>query len=488
MSELNPIRGSQYPIGVTYRSPRLDEYMLLEQNSSWHRKQARVKHLNRNNFLAGALVKTMKTFVAGNGLKPVRLDPLRATIWNGWVKRADMAQTKSYDAVLHDIVDAMCAGDCLVVLRARSVIVENRVNSFVDVVNSGRVATPSSFLDGINPANKHKVVLGVEQDTDGVEVGYWVVQDPKMPLDEKNFVFVPRYNPKTGRFISALIRNPSTAPNSVRGSAPIDSVIPEVEDCASLCDSGVQSGIVKNSLSVGITTPIAQSLYSALDATDETGAFKTDLDPSTQEFAITGKIPYGSVFNAPPGSEIKTISHSGNVDLIALIEQVKHNFSAGVGVPYEILFGNYAGVNFSAGKLLHDPFWRLIDQWVMCLVDLTQQIYEAVTDEGLLVRGISPISIPRAVGSWMGSPKTEADESKSMTTAVGKISGGLMAPSTYHAERGSDYRELLLRYKECIDLEMEVFGESFTLASLKSSPQNKHVIFASESTNDPDAT
>jgi len=37
---------------------------------------------------------------------------------------------------------------------------------------------------------------------------------------------------------------------------------------------------------------------------------------------------------------------------------------------------------------------------------LCQEVFQAVTDEGLLIRGISPITIDRRVTRWVGSART----------------------------------------------------------------------------------
>jgi len=485
MAELSPIRGAKYPIGTTYVSPRFDEKHLLTRYGNFHKKLARVKHLLRNNSACKAAVGAMVTHVASNGITPVGADSIRLAIWNGWTKRADMAQTKSYSRVVSEMVDGMCSGDILVVLRSKKKPSENRVSSFIDLVNGGRVATPSDFADGKNPKTGNIVTLGCEYDEDGVEIGYWVVQNPLF-TDSNSFVFVPRYNPETGRFVSLLLRNPDATANSVRGPSLIDAVIPDIEDFGSLLDSGVQAGIVKNTLAVGIETPTPKAAYDAMQAVDASGEMKEDVDPSTNELVNIGNVPYGSAFTVAPGAKMHLISHSGNIDMVALLQHVKHNFSAGVNIPYEIIFGDYSGVNFSAGKLLHDPFWRKRQKWTEAIAELTQEIYVAVTDEGLLIRGLVPAAYSRQVSYWVGSNRTEADEGKATNAAVLKISSGLMPTSKHYAERGEDYEAALKQYAEDIALEKKYlpFG-SVTEALLKSSAQNKHLVLVEDEQGTP---
>jgi len=50
-----------------------------------------------------------------------------------------------------------------------------------------------------------------------------------------------------------------------------------------------------------------------------------------------------------------------------------------------------------------------------------------------------------------------------------------MSPSEYHAKNGTDYKDVLVRYKEDIELEESVLGHSHTKAILATSPQNKHL-------------
>ena len=99
--EKNPIRGSQYPHNANYISPRLDESQLLVRNGSYRKKLARVKHLLRNNFLCQSVIKAQRTHVCGSGILAMGAQsPLRLAIWEGWSKRADVAQTKSYDLII----------------------------------------------------------------------------------------------------------------------------------------------------------------------------------------------------------------------------------------------------------------------------------------------------------------------------------------------------------------------------------------------------
>ena len=474
MGQLAPIRGSKYPFGITYESPRLDEKQLIARYGTHRKKLARVKHLLRNNFLCRSVVNAMKTHVCGNGIEPINAsDPLRLAIWNGWSKLCDTTQTKNITMVLAEVVEAICAGDCLVYLRGSSKKADNRVSSFIEIVNSGRIDTPTDFIkntsdnSGVNPANGNIIYCGVEYDSDNLEVGYWVIKDPCGSTTSANYVYLPRFNDVTGRFVSLLIRNPDTPPTSVRGMSVIDAVIPDVEDFASLCDSSIQSAIVKNQIAVGLESTAPESLASAVGAQEGMTA--------TEDLATFGNIPFGSIFSVPSGSKIHTVSHSGNVDLVALLQHVKHNFSAGVGKPYEILFGDYAGVNFSAGKLLHDPFWRDVERWVYAIAFAVQAIYEAVTDEGLLVRGLVPANYSRSVSYWVGAPRTEADEGKAADSAMKKISGGLMPISIYHAKNGNSYAEILATYKANIDEEYNTLGFSPTEAMLKAAPQFKHL-------------
>lgn len=474
------IRGSQWPIKTTYTSPRLDESELLKRYGTFHKKLARTKHLARNNFMGRAVVGMQKMFVTAGGFHPTGADPLRSSIWDGWVKLADFEQTKSFTDVLNEICGDMCTGDCLVVLRSKRKASATRVSSFIQIVNAGRVCTPDHFSGDKNPENGNQVILGVEY-SDGEEVGYWVFNGVDgSAAKAADYIFVPRFNPDTGRFVSLLMRNPETSANSVRGSGVFDATIPEMEDCADITDSARQSAKVKSDISLIFTTDSPDDFNKGLGSVNADGTDNTEED-ATGTLRVIGEMPTGSVMAAPSGTSAQVITHSGNVDLNALIKMTKQNFAAGVCRPYEILFNDYAGVNFSAGKLLHDPFWRSVDMWVNRFRYLCQLIYEAVTDEGLLIRGINPATVSRRVVRWVGAPKTEADENKATAAAAAKVSGGFMAPSRYHAERGMEYSDVLAAYAADIALERTVFdGKSPTLASLMSSPTNKHLAVENE--------
>lgn len=479
------VRGAKWPIKTTYTSPRLDESELLKRYGTFHKKLARTKHLARNNFLAHAVVGMQKTFVTSGGFHPTGADPLRSAIWEGWTKLADFEQTKSFNDVLNEICGDMVTGDCLVILRSKKIPSQNRVSSFVQIVNAGRVCTPEHFVGDKNPDNGNSVILGVEF-SDGEEIGYWVFNGVYGAASTKaDFVFVPRFNPDTGRFVSLLMRNPETAANSVRGAGVFDSTIPEMEDCADITDSSRQSAKVKSDISLIITTDNPDEWNKNLGAVNTDGTDNTEED-ALGNIRIIGEMPSGSVMAAPIGTDAKVITHSGNIDLNALIKMTKQNFAAGICRPYEILFNDYAGVNFSAGKLLHDPFWRSVEMWTNRFRYLCQLLYEAVTDEGLLIRGINPMTISRRVVRWVGAPKTEADENKATAAAAAKVSSGFMAPSRYHAERGMEYIDILNAYAADIASEKLVFdGKSPTLASLMSSPNFKHLVsMALPSVND----
>jgi len=451
-------RAAINPINKRYVAARVSEDAHLKSNKTYDKILARDKHLQRNNWIVAAIRRCMVSYVVGRGITPAGGDSRAMAIWQGWSRRADVSGTKNFTSVLREVVGGLCMGDVLVVLQSKKGERDDRIAARVHVIDGARVRTPSDM------DKDDRVQFGVEYDSDGAEVAYWVSPASGEDADIKaNYTRVERFNPNTGRFISLLLRNPdSDIPGRSRGLPMSSTVMSLIEDTAAYEDSGVRSGIVKNLLAVMLETEQPSDMRSAFGATNADGSSWIEGTPEGLT-TVVGQVEDGSVVTVPVGTTVKQISHGGNVDMVALMKETLRHICGAVEIPYEILVSDFSGINFSAGKLDYDKFFRKVYAWTDAVAGLCSDLYAAVVTEGYLVTGDFPTTEAYRV-SWVGSGLPDVNPAQSAIAENRRLRDGTVTRSGILAEQGKDYEQYLKQRMRDEELEQEILGYKLTAA------------------------
>ncbi|MHA1170330.1 MAG: hypothetical protein ACTSRU_21085, partial [Candidatus Hodarchaeales archaeon] len=120
--------------------------------------------------------------------------------------------------------------------------------------------------------------------------------------------------------------------------------------------------------------------------------------------------------------------------------------SAGVGIPYEILFKDLSNVNFSGGKLAYDSFFRLSQFWTNELIKVFQEVNKWIQIEAYLKGfGVDELVPENIVLEFIGSQNyVDADPAKNSKAESERIGNNLTTSSRLLAQKGDDFKAILL--------------------------------------------
>lgn len=456
---------SKTPYGRYYVSARLDENALLQRYGSWDRMLSRAKHLGRNNFAVKAAKNVMCDYVVGaSGPTPRGGDAEHRKAWARWSRSyCDIQGRRNWAQILRDIVGTMVEGDILAVLTSDDEAPDNQIQARVQLIDPGRVRTPGDLhydADRVFQITEagNPVIMGVEFSKRGKEIAYWVAPPSQMADKQSEFVRIPRYDAGTGRFVSILLRRPDNDNSvAVRSIPMFSAIMPELEDMASLADSAIQMGISRSKLGVLFTTDQPQAVSRALGARMENGEARNGYN-SEGEIVNYGLVSDGAAMTIPGATGVHTVSHQGNMDIVALMNQVWRHMSAGIDIPLEILMSNFQGVNFSSGKLSYDKFYRKVRAWVQSLSLFCSEVYSVVALESDLISVRAPVASWSV--RWSEPAMPDSDPSKSSSADMRLRDSGLVPSSTIVAQRsGDDYAEHLMQIAEDKALEEKILGK-----------------------------
>jgi len=458
---------------------RENEYLL--KNSS-HRQMLDVsKAMVRNNPMADALKDTMETF-CGN-LTPVKGNQESKRAFKEWAKSAGLQSGQSFGELNSEIIGILTWADCLVVLGSDPYALPGTVSARVKIIDPHCIETPPKYKDkGL--VNGMRVILGVALDKNDIEVGYYVRKAGTDGNSDSDYEFLPRYDRKTGRFVSMLVRRPcSTFPGQVRSFPMLLSSLDNIDILNDLDKACVKDAFKKTFFGIVLEAPGLESLSGmggevkmvdseTGDISDGSGDGDGNDNGRAENYGIPkinlSEMDSGDVPIVPPGTNPHTISNDGNFEIVSMIEEQIKIISGSLGIPYNILSKNFQGLNFSTCKLLFDTLFRKIEQWNYGpVMRLFNEIYKWVVIEYWLCKGVLPTPDLWEC-DWKGPAKPDPDPVKSAKAHEMMLKAGTLNRSDIVGERGDDYEDHLRQKKEDETLEEEILGRVLALAEKKS--------------------
>jgi len=420
--------------------------------------------LVRNSPVAKSVVQALEDYVAGSGLTPNAGNQTAMSVWGNWsFGRVDLAGTKTFNQVFRDIVSNIAAtGDVLLTTPIDPSIGNDAISMRLELTSGARVLTPYDYQDEKDQFG-NIVKFGVAF-RDGVEVGYYIQKMDNDRVqgvgvrDARNFDYLEKYDRNTGRLNAILIRRPAgMASEQTRGLSILTPVFTAIKDLDDLIVTAIQGSRNKAHLSVILNTPTPNEAYSGLGAVDSEGSLieATDNQGHAQ---IIGSLPDGAIMTAPEGTSAQVINSSGDIDRDALILRAQKLVSAGVGIPYEILFKDLSNINFSGGKLAFDSFFRLSQFWTNELIKVFQEINKWIQIEAHLKGfGVEDLQPENIILEFIGSQNyVDADPGKNSKAESERIGNNLTTSSRLLAQKGDNYNAILLEkvneYKAAIAL------------------------------------
>lgn len=206
----------------------------------------------------------------------------RFHIWGKNPQLCDWKHKSTFGALQRAArAEALISGDVLVVLRQS----QKTKLPQVQLVSGNKVMSP--FGGDVNIRPSHKIRHGVETDTTGRVVAYWVKQD------DGSFKRLPAFGEKSGRRIAWLVFGTDKRLDDVRGQPLLSLVLQSLKEIDRYRDSAQRKAVINSILAMFIkkTEDKPGTLPVTGGAVRRDKAVTTDSDGGTRKFNMAGHIP-----------------------------------------------------------------------------------------------------------------------------------------------------------------------------------------------------
>ena len=350
-------------------------------------------------------------------------------------------------------------GDSFAVFRRKPTTPDMPYTLRLQLIEGNRVSNPltdSTYVTGdptgveaLNPDNGNRILNGVEIDTDGAIVAYWVSnQVPGEPITSMltTWARVEAYGKRTSIPNVLQISN-DTRPEQYRGVPYLAPVIETLKQVYRYTNAELTSAIIKSYFALFFTEAVTNS-GSLNDMLADNG-----VDDPTEPVVDVSEYNLGpGTLNAlPKGVDVKSVDASNaqstfEVFSTQLIKQV----GAALNQPYEVLMKNFNS-SYSASRAAMLQAWeeyKLRRKWFAR--DFCQPIYEvwlmeAVANGRIEAPGFFDDPLIRKAwcnADWFGPTMSILDPVKDMNGSTLRIENGVSTREREAAEMtGTDLEE-----------------------------------------------
>jgi len=298
-----------------------------------------------------------------------------------------------------------------------------------------------------NPENGNRIVSGVEIDSDGAVVAYWISN--KHPYDPTNMSSVPKWTRveafgKNTGFPNILQVCHDERPESYRGVPYLAPVIEALKQVTRYTDAELTAAVIKAFFTLFFTQTQETAPQPMFPANETVGANdKVSIDASDFELGA------GSMNVLPPGYKVEQVDASRTLSTFdtftgAVVKQI----AAALEQPYEVLMKAFTS-SYSASRAAMVQAWSAFKMrrvWFVrdfCDPSYTRWLTEAVAIGRIQAPGFfdDPIIQNAWCGSeWYGPVMGVIDPVKEATGAALRIQYGLSTGEKEAAEMtGTDF-------------------------------------------------
>lgn len=365
--------------------------------------------------------------VIGTGITPKWIGPQAARLdelWREWAPFADAdgrldvygLQAAAYRAMEQD-------GEVLVRIRTRRpgdrlpVPVQFQLLE-IDWLDSSKV--------GRNGGNT--IVNGIEYNPIGQPVAYWLFDahpGEQVSLSPRRTVSQPV---AADRIIHLFTPE---RPGQGRGFPRAAPVIARVRDLQLYEDAELQRKNLETRLGVLASGDVAMLANAPADIA------QLGSPEDARRTGDLGALPSGGITAVPDGVHLTTVQPQAAPGYVDYVKHQLHLIAAGWGVPYEMMTGDMAEVNFSSARIRAIDFRREAEmlQWTVVIPQFCQRLVDEFSDAASLA-GLVPRARRRVEFS---TPKWDyVNPQQEVRADLAEISGGLSSISEKLRRRGYD--------------------------------------------------
>lgn len=278
--------------------------------------------------------------------------------------------------------------------------------------------------DGIHMAGTPDggwITRGIEYDADGKRINYWLYN--YHPGEAQVRVVTPESNRVPADEIIHLFR--SDRPQQTRGVTSLAPVVMTLRDL----DDYMDAQLLKQKVSACMTGVIVD--------VDGAGDQKSD---------VSDRLEPGAMVRLGPGQDVRFSSPPsvGEIDQIMRIYLLR--IAIGCNVPYELLTGDFAGTNFSAGRLGWQSFNKATvrDQWQL----LAPTVFNRVWEWWARQASIAGVPTDGLTADWTPPPPQPYDPAADTKATISKMRSGLLPPQEAIREEGLEPEDVIEQYRE----------------------------------------
>lgn len=372
------------------------------------------RYLVENNAWAARGVEVITSNVIGTGIVPSCKDPSAMALWKAWANDwyCDSRELLPFSGLSEQILrTVVISGECLVRRRPRKIEDRLPIPLALEVLEPDYIDTSVNEARG---ASGGPTVDGIEFDPIGRRTAYWLFsQHPGASNGKAESQRIPA--PQILHIYRPL------RPQQTRGITWLAQSITPLMDF----DRYEDAQLLKQQIAACFAAFVVDVEGSAAPI----GGTPKAATPNVED------IQPGGVAYLPEGKDVKFGTPPSITPDSFDVRQLRR-ISAGYGVTYEDLTGDYSNATFSSARMGRIAHRRLVEkwQWNMLIPMLHQRVWEwamtAAVEAGALP-AVPPVR-------WTTSPLPMIDLQVEIDAAAKAIRSGLLTQSEAIREQGYD--------------------------------------------------
>lgn len=403
-----------------------------EIRSGFETLRARSRDMVRNNTYAKIAIEVIATNTIGTGIRATVKNTDDATKvktldeWNKWAGTTlcDFDGKLDFYGIQELVMRSVAeSGECLVLRRRNND--KKKMPVQIQVLEADYLYPDNESLTAvkITPNVGNIVLQGVEFDTKGRRVAYWLytshpgdymggdLQPIRVPAKDVIHLF------KTDR------------PGQVRGVPFGASALVQLKDLQDYQDAALVRQKVAACFTVFITEP--------------QGDVVTGNGPGGKPME---KVEPGIIEHLAPGKEVNFASPPSTDGYAEYVKRILQGIASGFGVTYEALTTDLSMVNFSSGRMGWLEFYRRVQSWQFNIIvpllceGVWSWFLEAGQLSGKLTQEVQP--------DWTPARREMIDPVKEVKGITASIRAGLVTWQEAVREQGYDPKEVIKQMAE----------------------------------------
>lgn len=388
--------------------------------------RSRSRDLVRNVPIATGAIATVVTSVVGDGLvlqaqidrELLGLTEEQADAWQRsaerefavWARNPDFAGRLNWDELQEICLRAMLESGDVFVVRRRRKDLRDTYNLKLQLVEADRVSNEG------HRANTATVVDGVEMDSDGRPVKYWI--SSRHPDDTGSGVKREWRGYEAGSSVTGqpliLHLYKQLRPDQARGLPYLSPVIEAIKQLGDYGEAEVRAAVISAMFTVFVKPNTLEDDGDAsfIGSNDAASGVDADTEISLGNGAIVDLAPGEDVTFADPKRP--------NTAFDAFVTSVSRHIGVALELPYELLLKSFTA-SYSASRAALEMAWQMFRTrrswlaWKFCQPVYEWVITEAVANGRLAAPGFfaDPIIREAWLGSdWIGPSRIQLDPQK----------------------------------------------------------------------------